>query len=111
MEEIYFLEKKHQLTMSVTMPKQENEKTEPIYTSLSVPQLAFFVKLLVDTGVVHNRNQTELLKTISKTIRTNRNEIISAESLRNKYYNVDKAATDSVKNVIINLLNQVNKQF
>jgi hypothetical protein len=108
-EDISHFERKHQLNLSVTIPAYEKEKTEPVYTSLSVPQLALFIKILIDTGVISNKNQTELLRTISKTIRTSRNEIISAESLRNKYYSSDKATTDFIKNVIIDLRNQVNK--
>ena len=108
-EEIYFLEKKNQLSISVMMPKNNNEKLEPLFTSLSVPQLGFFIKLLVDTGVVNNKNQTELLKTITKTIRTHRNETISLDSLRNKYYNVDKSTTETVKDKLFNMINQTKK--
>ena len=88
------------------LPLQQNEKTEPVFTSLSVAQLAFLIKLLVDTGIINNKNQTELLKTISKTICTHRNEAISADSLRNKYYNVDKNTTDAVKNMLIDMVNK-----
>ena len=91
------------------MPKNNNEKLEPLFTSLSVPQLGFFIKLLVDTGVVNNKNQTELLKTITKTIRTHRNETISLDSLRNKYYNVDKSTTETVKDKLFNMINQTKK--
>lgn len=91
------------------MPKQESEKTEPIFTSLSVSQLAFFVKLLADSGLLNNKNKTEVLKTITQIIRNQRNETISIDSLRNKYYSVDKTTMDSVKDVIIILLNQIKK--
>ena len=76
---------------------------------MSVPQLGFFMKLLVDTGVVNNKNQTELLKTICRSVRTLRNETISIDSLHNKYYNVDKNTIESVKDKLFLMINQVKK--
>lgn len=109
-EELIFIEKKQRLVDGgqwvgqVSLPV--NSK---IHTSLAVSQLSLGIKLLIDSGIIVNNNYTELTKLVAQNFRTDRVEDISEDSLRNKYYNVEKGTADKMKAVIIELLNQVRK--
>ena len=80
-----------------------------IHTTLAVSQLSFALKLLIECGVIVNSNYTELLKIVAQNFKTDRIENISEDSLRNKYYNVEKGTADKMKDLVINLLNLVRK--
>jgi len=105
-EELYYLEKKHKLTFPVAMQRNnEFDNTGKIHTNLSVSQLALGVKLLVDAKVITNKNSTELMSMVAKTFKTDRQEVISEDSLRNKSYNFDTSTVEKLKDKIITLLN------
>ena len=109
-EEINFLEKKQQLEYSfpVTM-KDRNAKTEKVQTTLSVPQLSLAVKLLLDSGVIKTRHTRDVMRMISQSFRTGNIEQISEVSLRNKIYNIEPAAIEGMKKVIMDLWDNVRK--
>ena len=48
---------------------------------------------------------------VAQNCKTDRIENISEDSLRNKYYNIDKGTADKMKDVVINLLNLVRKYW
>jgi hypothetical protein len=68
------------------------------------------VKLLVEAKVITNRNYTELLRIVAKNFKTDRNEELSDNSLRNKYYSVEYGTLRNMKEVLIGLINLV-KQY
>lgn len=105
-EELYYLEKKQRLHFPVTMLDDKNpDKSGKIHTNLSVSQLALGVKLLVDAKVITNKNSTELMSMVASTFKTDRQEVISEDSLRNKSYNFEAATVEKLKDKIIGLLN------
>ena len=107
-EEIYFLEKKHQLEYSLPGNKSENS-TSKIRTNLTVSHLSIAIKLLMGTGVIKNSNASEIIRMVSKIFRTEKSENISEDSLRNKSYNMESSAIEGMKHVIVGLLNEVRK--
>jgi len=107
-EELYYLEKKQKLFSPVIIHGDKNQDNSgKIHTNLSVSQLALGVKLLVDAKVITNKNSTELMSMVAKTFKTDRQEIISEDSLRNKSYNFETATVEKLKDKIIGLLNIV----
>ena len=107
-EELYYLEKKQQLMFPVTTQRiNEHDNSGKIHTNLSVTQLALAVKLLVDSKVIINKNSTELMRMVARTFKTDRQEIISEDSLRNKSYNFETSTVEKLKDKIIGLLNLV----
>jgi hypothetical protein len=76
-------------------------------TALSVPQLALFIRLLVDTKVIDQHSQSLLLKNIASVIHTARVSDISPESLRINYYTPNTAAKNIVKEYLINMVNRL----
>ncbi|MEP0367349.1 MAG: hypothetical protein ABJN36_17635 [Cyclobacteriaceae bacterium] len=109
-EEIAFLEKRHQLTFNMSMPQVDPGKDFKLNTSLSVAQLAYFVRVLIEEKVLINSNQREVLKFFAQFTRTKKAENVSAESLRTRYYNIDTSTKEAVKDITIKLLNNIRKK-
>ena len=111
MEEISYLEKKRELSSSMARDNKDLlNKDFKIITDQSVSQVAFFLKLLVDVGVITNRNQRELIQFVASNIQTKQTTHISPESLRTKYYHVDEGTVEAVKDTIIKLLNEIQNK-
>jgi hypothetical protein len=109
-EEIYFLDKRQQLSNPHANDTRDQQAEQKIHTSLSVAHLSLAVKLLVEAKVITNRNYTELLRIVAKNFKTDRNEELSDNSLRNKYYSVENGTLRNMKEVLIGLINLV-KQY
>lgn len=110
-EEISFLERRHQLTFNMQGTKVEGLPNDfKLNTSLSVAQLGYFLRVLLEEKVLINRNQREVLKFFAQHTRTKKAENVSAESLRTRYYNVDTSTKEAVKDIIIRLLNNIRKK-
>lgn len=112
-EEIYFLEKKQALSYSFSpsrtdAPNPANNSNK-VFTKLSVAHLSLAVKLLLETGIIKNKNASELMRMVAASFRTEKSEHISEDSLRNKSYNIETSAVEGMKDVIIGLLNAVRK--
>jgi hypothetical protein len=100
------LEKKQKLFSPVIIQGEKNQDNSgKIHTNLSVSQLALGVKLLVDAKVITNKNSTELMSMVARSFKTDRQEVISEDSLRNKSYNFETATVEKLKDKIIGLLN------
>ncbi len=109
-EELYFLEKRQRLLYQSPLQKNEDPANEPkVQTSLSVAHLALAVKLLVESKVITNKNSSELLRMVARNFKTDRQELISEDSLRNKSYSFESATVDRLKDEIIGLMNLVRK--
>ena len=109
-EELAHLEKIYQLKLK--FPEQTLEEINAqfkITTDLSVSQVAFFVRLLVDTGLILNKNHTEIISFFAKNISTKKAANISQESFRSKYYRVDESTREFIRQKVIEMLNQANK--
>ncbi|MDX2190439.1 MAG: hypothetical protein SFY32_11295 [Bacteroidota bacterium] len=78
-----------------------------IETSLSVAQTAYLFKLFSKTGIVTNKVQLDILHVISEKFRSKKVESISFDSLHNKYYNVEDRTKESVKEILENLIKNI----
>lgn len=109
-EELYYLEKQEQVLQQWENVKKEDRSNESrIHTSLSVSQLALAVKLLVESKVISNTNSAELMRLVARNFRTDRQEVISEDSLRNKSYSFESSTINRLKDEIIGLMNLVRK--
>jgi len=109
-EEIYFLDKRQQLSKPQANDIRDQLAEQKIHTSLSVAHLSLAVKLLVEAKMITNNNYTELLRIVAKNFKTDRNEELSENSLRNKYYSVENGTLKNMKEVLIGLIDLV-KQY
>lgn len=106
-EELYYLEKRKQLFSASN--SIEIQKDFKFKTDLSVPQVAYFLKLMMDTGVIRNKNALEVIRFTSGIVQTKHTENISWGSLRTKYYQPERHAVETIKGVVIEFLNQIRK--
>ena len=67
------------------------------------------VKLLVEAKLITNTNSSDLIRMVARNFRTDRQEVISEESLRNKLYSFETATVTRLKDEIIGLMNLVRK--
>ena len=88
---------------------EEVAKEMKIHTSLSVPQLAMLVKIVEESKLITNKNASDLRRMVSRNFRTDWQETISEESLRNKSYNFERSTVNKVKDKIFDMLDLVNK--
>ena len=110
-EEIWFLEKSLQVTKYPVAGVSNQIFTDfKIHTELSVAQIGYFIRLFFDTGIFRNQNQREVLKFFSNHTRTRQVETISPESLRTKFYNIEEGTRESIKEIVISMLNEINKK-
>ena len=107
-EELAFLEKKRRLNTAAAGEPGQHE-TVKVHTSLSVAQLALAVKLLMDVKLITNKNAAELMRMVASSFKTDRQEMISEESLRNKSYSFETSTVNRMKDVVIELLNMVRR--
>lgn len=110
-EEIGYLEKSLQMAKaSTTSPLNQMSPDFKLHTELSVAQFGYFIRLLFETGVFRNQNQRDVLKFFSSYTKTRQVEFISPESLRTKFYNIEEGTRETVKEVVIKMLNEINKK-
>jgi hypothetical protein len=76
-----------------------------INTAFSVPQLALFIRLLIDTQVINEKNNTGILKAAATIIGTPKTSAVSPESLRVNYYTPGTAAKNIVKDYLLQMIN------
>lgn len=79
-----------------------------INTVLSVPQLALFVRLMIETKMLNETNQSAVLKNIAAVVSTSKTNSISFESLRINYYTPNLATKNIVKEYLLQMIRLVN---
>lgn len=104
-EEIQYLQKKISLKTSQTDSITITENKIKFLTIFSVAQLSYFFGLLVKVGIIKHGNQRDIFRFIAENFKTNTTDKISADSINSKYYNVEAAAKNTVREKIIELLN------
>jgi hypothetical protein len=111
-EEIIFFGRKHQLSFGFKaepiVPKAPNNKFK-VETNLSVSQIAHLIRVMVDTGVITNKNTLEMLRFMADHISSKKTPSIAHESFRRQFYDAKDPAPAVVKNEIIKMLNQSQK--
>ena len=109
-EEIQFIDRKCKLsTVSKDKDDDFTKRDFKLEFDMSVSQFAFFTKTLVESGVIQNKNVSELIRFLSKFVKTKRSGSISHESFRIKYYNVEESTKDAVKNTFHTAIGYINR--
>lgn len=107
-QEMQYLKHKQQLA-PYSMNAEDAVSSEfKLSFDLSVPLLAFLFRAFTETGVIQNKNTSELIRFLTKYVRTKRSESISYESFRIKYYSVESGTKDAVKKMLQTVLNFIN---
>lgn len=89
--------------------KVPGRKPDKIGTTFSVPQLALFVRLMVELKIINPESLSAVLKDVAAIVSTPKTASISPESLRINYYTHDKVTINAVKDYLINMVNHLRK--
>lgn len=109
LEEILYLERKQQLSVAFPGPAEDQVKKDfKLVFDMSVSQFAYFIKTLTETGVIQNKNISELIRFLSKFVKTKRSESISHESFRIKYYNPEENTKGAIRNLLHTAIGYIN---
>lgn len=63
---------------------------------------------MYETGAIKVKKQTDILKFISHSFQTHNTTEISFRSLQSKYYNIDTATRDAVKEILQKMLSKID---
>ncbi|WP_143075812.1 hypothetical protein [Parafilimonas terrae] len=87
----------------------KQQPSSKLSTTLSVPQLALFIRLLTDACIISETNQSALLKNVAAIVSTTKTASISPESLRVNYYTPGLAAKNIIKDHLINMISLLRR--
>lgn len=108
-QEVQYLKHKQQL-LPMTLDAEDAVPTDfKLNFDLSVSLVAYLFRSFIETGVIQNKNTSELIRFLTKYVKTKKSESISYESLRIKYYSIENGTKDAVKKTLQSILNWINK--
>jgi len=108
-EDLYYLDKKHQLSLPMPMPKSmDRDKHKKVHVKLTVADVALGAKLLKD-DVVMDMKYSELTERLAKSIRTNRQASISGNYVYNVGFNISAATKEKMKGLLLKLIRKIGE--
>lgn len=108
-QEVQYLKHKQQLS-PISISAEDAIPTDfKLNFDLSVSILAYLFRAFTETGVIQNKNASELIRFLTKYVKTKRSESISYESFRIKYYSVESGTKDAAKKMLQSVLNFISK--
>jgi len=75
----------------------------------SVSQLAYLLKVLIETKIILNNNLTHVINFLVRFVVTKKSESISYGSLRSKFYNVEAGTKESVRNMLLSMIHHIER--
>ena len=75
----------------------------------SVAQLAYLLKILTEKKIIVNDNLTQVITFLVRFVVTKRSETVSFGSFRAKFYNVESGTKESVRSMLVSLVNYIDK--
>lgn len=110
-EEFKYAEQRKQLSLSFATDAKSLavEKGIKIRTTFSVPQLAYFIRLLIEVKIVRNKNITQLTDFLARLLITQGTEEISGGSLHKSFYKVEEETRKKIGEFAIDMFNRTRK--
>lgn len=93
----------------IATESQQEETSKKVKTSLTVPQLALWLRLSSEVGIFPRQNLSNLCRQFSRILHSSGQETLSAESLRGKYYQPDERSIGVLKDKVIAMFNYLNQ--
>ena len=107
--ELDYYQLKRQLNLTASKGDLLIKNDFKLIFDMSVANLAFLFKLFIETGIIQNKNASEVIRFLTKFVKTKKSETVSYESFRIKYYNIESGTKDAVKKTLQSLLNFISK--
>lgn len=107
-QEMEYLKSKQQLRIPPSTNEDGLLKDFKVAFDLSVSHLACLLRAFIDAGVIQNKNTSELIRFVTKFVKTKKSEAISYDSFRMKFYNVETGTKDAVRKMLQSTLKYLN---
>jgi hypothetical protein len=75
----------------------------------SVSQLAYLIKIFIETKLIANSNLTHILQFLTMFAITKKSESISFSSFRTKFYNVETGTKESVRLMLTSMIHYIDR--
>jgi hypothetical protein len=75
----------------------------------SVSQLAYLIKIFIETKFIANTNLTHIIHFLSMFAITKKSESLSITSFRTKFYNVETGTKQSVRGMLASMIHHIDK--
>lgn len=113
LEEVGFIERSMKAEQGLNSLGKEIVDVAVLFeTNLSVPQLAYFFKVMIESKIIKEKNLTQMLRFIAEHSSSQYSSgKIGYPSLRKNYYNNETGIRQAVKDIIIKMLNEINKSL
>lgn len=109
-EEIEYQERLQQLSgHSSGRPSDNFMSGFKLKFEASVSQLAYLLRILVETKIILNNNLSQVLHFLVKFVVTRRSETISYNSFRSKFYSAESGTRESVRNMLVSMIQYIDK--
>jgi hypothetical protein len=109
-EELDYQERLQQLTIKSPGPPDDNLfQGFKLKFEASVSQLAYLIKVFMGIKLILNNNLTQILQFLVRFVITKKSETISYGSFRSKFYNVESGTKESVRNMLVTMINYIDK--
>jgi hypothetical protein len=108
-EEIDYQERLQQLTSGAPDNSSDSFPGFKLKFEASVAQLAYLLRLFMETKVILNNNLSQVLHFLVKYIITKRSETISYGSFRSKFYSVDTGTKESVRSMLVSMIQHIDR--
>lgn len=76
----------------------------------SVSQLAYLLRILFETRIIVNKNLTQVLQFFARYVETQQSDSVSFGSLRSKFYTMETGARDSVRTMLVTMLQYIDRR-
>lgn len=110
-EEIDYLAKTEHLHTGTFHNKSRHAFPFYFHVNLTTEQLMFFVRLLMETGIIITKRKADLYEFISNHVGTLRKDNLSVSSIKNKQYSVSKDVIQKVKTILLKCINLANQKY
>lgn len=110
-EEIEYLLKTENLHAGTFHNKARNTFPFYFHVNLTTAQLMFFVRLLLETGIIITKRKADLHEFISNHVGTLRKDNLSESSIKNKQYNPSREVVRRVKHLSLSLINIIHDRY
>lgn len=87
------------------------EDTSKIYLDIPVTQFAFLIRLFMVENILTSENKGKIFEFFAHSFKTKNSPFISKDSLWKKSRTVEVATASAVKNLLINMINRINKEY
>jgi hypothetical protein len=102
-------ERLQQITRSPQPPDGNFMSGFKLKFDASVAQLAYLLKLLLETKIITNTNCTQLFQFVVRFVQTKKSEAVSFGSLRAKFYDVETGTRASVRHMLTTLISHIDR--